>query len=89
MLPDLEHRPRTGSWRSEQRPELDLGRCVNCLLCWAYCPDEAFRVTEAALRAIDYDLCKACEICVVVCPVQAITMVPDGDPDGADSVGGV
>jgi len=93
VLPDPELRPHTGSWRSEMRPEVDLGACVNCLLCWAYCPDRAIEVSGAVMTGIDYDLCKACEICVAVCPTQAIRMVPEsaepakaktgGDGDGA------
>ena len=30
----------TGSWRSE-RPIHDEEKCINCLICWAYCPDSA------------------------------------------------
>jgi Pyruvate/2-oxoacid:ferredoxin oxidoreductase delta subunit len=31
------------------------------------------------LVGIDYDSCKGCEICVEVCPVDALTMVPEAD----------
>lgn len=77
VLPDPELRPHTGSWRSEVRPEVDLAACVNCLLCWAYCPDRAIEVSGAVMTGIDYDLCKACEICAAVCPTEAIRMVPE------------
>ncbi len=77
VLPDVTSRPRTGSWRSGGRPAADLRSCVNCLLCWAYCPDRAVLTRDAVFVGIDYDLCKACEICVAVCPVDAIQMVPE------------
>ena len=70
-------RPKTGDWRTSGRPELELERCVNCLLCWLYCPDSAFQLEAATLVGIDYDVCKGCELCVEVCPVAAVAMVPE------------
>ena len=32
---------RTGGWRTGVKPTVDLSLCVNCLLCWLYCPDSA------------------------------------------------
>jgi 2-oxoacid:acceptor oxidoreductase delta subunit (pyruvate/2-ketoisovalerate family) len=75
-------RQRTGGWRTGVRPELDLARCVDCLLCWLYCPDGAFVLAGCALERIDLDVCKGCEICAEVCPAGAIAMVEeatDGD----------
>jgi Pyruvate/2-oxoacid:ferredoxin oxidoreductase delta subunit len=37
-------RLRTGGWRTEGRPAAALEKCVNCLLCWLYCPDAAVRL---------------------------------------------
>ena len=33
--------PDTGGWRTGLKPEVELSSCVNCLLCWIYCPDSA------------------------------------------------
>ena len=91
VFPDQVVRPRTGSWRAGTRPEVTLDRCVNCLLCWVYCPDRAIQTRNAVFIGIDYDVCKGCEICVEVCPTSAILMVtegadflaaPGGDPNG-------
>jgi 2-oxoacid:acceptor oxidoreductase delta subunit (pyruvate/2-ketoisovalerate family) len=71
--------PRTGGWRTGLRPEVDLSQCVNCLLCWLYCPDSAIRLDGTTFVGFDHDYCKGCELCAVVCPVEAIQMVPDED----------
>ena len=77
ILPAEAEQPRTGGWRTGLRPEVDLSRCVDCLLCWLYCPDSAVRLDGTAFEGFDYDLCKGCEICAGVCPVEAIEMVPE------------
>jgi len=68
---------RTGSWRTGVRPELDVHACVQCLLCWLYCPDSAVRIAGSVVLGFDHDVCKGCELCAAVCPVDAIAMVPD------------
>jgi 2-oxoacid:acceptor oxidoreductase delta subunit (pyruvate/2-ketoisovalerate family) len=68
---------RTGGWRTGVKPAVDFERCVNCLLCWLYCPDSAIRLDGTTFVGFDYDTCKGCEICSVVCPVDAIAMVED------------
>lgn len=70
----------TGSWRQE-RPVLDLDRCVHCMLCWLYCSDSSVLVTDGRVTGLDYDYCKGCGICAMVCPpkASAITMVPEVD----------
>jgi 2-oxoacid:acceptor oxidoreductase delta subunit (pyruvate/2-ketoisovalerate family) len=70
---------RTGGWRSGLRPRADLDVCVNCLLCWVYCPDSAVLVSDGIFEGFDLDSCKGCEICDEMCPVNAIAMVPDVD----------
>jgi 2-oxoacid:acceptor oxidoreductase delta subunit (pyruvate/2-ketoisovalerate family) len=79
MAPDDGARPVTGDWRTGGRPLVRLDCCVNCLLCWLYCPDSAVLLEGTTLVGIDYDSCKGCEICVEVCPVDALTMVPEAD----------
>jgi pyruvate ferredoxin oxidoreductase delta subunit len=69
--------PATGGWRTVGRPEIDYSRCVNCLLCWLYCPDSAVLLDGEVLSGIEYDYCKGCEICAEICPVEAIAMVPE------------
>jgi len=77
--PEETAQPRTGSWRTGLRPAVDLSLCVNCLLCWIYCPDSAVRLDGDAFTGFDLDLCKGCELCAAVCPADAIEMVADVD----------
>jgi 2-oxoacid:acceptor oxidoreductase delta subunit (pyruvate/2-ketoisovalerate family) len=79
VRPEEAVQPRTGGWRTGLKPEADLSACVNCLLCWLYCPDSAVRLDETTFTGFDEDLCKGCELCAAVCPVGAIRMVPDDD----------
>ena len=72
-------RPTTGGWRTGSKPSADLSACVNCLLCWLYCPDAAIVLDGTAFAGFDFDVCKGCEICEAVCPVDAVRMVPETD----------
>ena len=73
-------RPQTGSWRTGLKPAVDRSLCVNCLLCWLYCPDSAVVLEGETFSGFDYEHCKGCEICAVTCPVGAIEMVPEEAP---------
>jgi Pyruvate/2-oxoacid:ferredoxin oxidoreductase delta subunit len=53
--PAAAPQPRTGGWRTGVRPEVDLGSCVNCLLCWLYCPDSAVRLEGTDFAGFDLD----------------------------------
>ncbi len=66
---------KTGDWRAF-KPIVDQGKCINCLLCWIYCPDAAI-VRKEKFIDINYDYCKGCGICANECPVKAITMVEE------------
>ena len=50
---------------------------MNCLLCWAYCPDSAIVLDAETFTGFDLDYCKGCAICAEVCPVGAIAMVAE------------
>ncbi len=78
--PQTAPRVETGSWRTGLVPEADLSKCVNCLLCWIYCPDSAIELDGTSFQGFDLGVCKGCEICAEVCPSGAILMVAE---DGA------
>jgi len=81
--------PRTGGWRTGQKPAVNLQACVNCLLCWVYCPDAAILTENKVFTGFDYDYCKGCELCVKACPTGAIEMVPETYPVvGKGEIGG-
>ncbi len=67
----------TGGWRTGEKPDVDVSRCVNCLLCWLYCPDSAIVLDGTTFAGFDLDYCKGCAICAAACPVGAIAMVPE------------
>ena len=77
--PEDAPRVRTGGWRTGVKPEVEMSACINCLLCWLYCPDSAIRLDGTAFAGFDYDVCKGCEMCAEVCPTDAIAMVADED----------
>jgi len=66
---------KTGDWRAF-RPLVDKEKCVNCLLCWIYCPDAAI-VRKEKWVEVNYDYCKGCGICAKECPKEAIKMVEE------------
>jgi 2-oxoacid:acceptor oxidoreductase delta subunit (pyruvate/2-ketoisovalerate family) len=70
-------RPLTGGWRTGGKPVADVSKCVNCLLCWLYCPDSAIILDGETFVSFDLDYCKGCAICAEVCPAEAIAMVPE------------
>ena len=77
VAPATAPRPLTGGWRTGEKPQVELSLCVNCLLCWLYCPDSAVELDGEAFAGFDLDYCKGCAICAEVCPVDAIAMVAE------------
>jgi len=65
----------TGEWRSF-KPIFHAERCIQCFICWIYCPDASIKVEKEKVVGIDMDYCKGCAICAEVCPpkANAITM---------------
>ena len=78
MEPGTAKEYKTGSWRSK-RPVVDKEKCINCLVCWMYCPDNSILVEKGEMKGIKLSHCKGCGICSVQCPKQAITMVEEGE----------
>ncbi len=66
---------KTGAWRNI-RPILELENCIQCGICWKFCPDVAIYI-EDEWPVIDYDYCKGCGICAEECPKDCITMVEE------------
>ena len=65
---------RTGDWRSV-RPVWDTEKCIQCGVCYIFCPDMAIKKTEDGYFEADLYYCKGCGICASECPKNAIEMV--------------
>lgn len=81
---------KTDKWRT-QKPVIDYGSCIRCMICWKFCPDNAIsyssegnyafpndRIDGMEAPVIDYDYCKGCGICSYECPKNSIEMIPEG-----------
>ncbi|MEZ0290146.1 MAG: 4Fe-4S binding protein [Sulfolobales archaeon] len=69
---------RTGLWRV-LRPVVNLDKCIDCGICFLYCPEDVIDWERGSKVRIDYNYCKGCGICASVCPVKAIEMIPESE----------
>lgn len=77
----------TGSWRTS-RPLFHPDRCIQCFLCWVYCPDGSIQTQDRKVIGIDYYHCKGCGVCSYECPAKpekAITMIPEAEAAAAEA----
>jgi pyruvate ferredoxin oxidoreductase delta subunit len=63
----------TGGWRTKH-PEVDKDKCIDCLVCYMYCPDSSVITKDGKLVGFDLKHCKGCGICAVECKKDAIKM---------------
>jgi pyruvate ferredoxin oxidoreductase delta subunit len=54
-----------------------MDKCIDCLTCWVYCPDDSIIIKDDKMAGIKLSHCKGCGICASVCPKKAIAMVED------------
>jgi pyruvate ferredoxin oxidoreductase delta subunit len=78
MEPGTAREYRTGTWRS-MRPVVDKDKCINCMICWMYCPDNSILVEGGEMKGFRLTHCKGCGICANQCPKDAIVMVEEGE----------
>ncbi len=67
----------TGGWRV-LRPVHDTEKCTMCNMCWISCPDSCISIGENEMK-VNLKYCKGCGLCTAVCPVEAISRVPELD----------
>lgn len=65
---------KTGNW-TNMKAEVDFKKCIQCMKCWQFCPDNAIPEKDGKRLQTDYNYCKACGICINICPVKAIKMI--------------
>jgi pyruvate ferredoxin oxidoreductase delta subunit len=78
MEPGTAREYRTGTWRS-MRPVVDKDKCINCMICWMYCPDNSILVEGGEMKGFRLTHCKGCGICANQCPKDAIVMIEEGE----------
>ena len=53
------------------RPVIDKNKCIDCKLCYVFCPDGAIDFDPIK---VNYEYCKGCGICARMCGSKAISM---------------
>ena len=66
---------KTGAWRNI-RPVVDLENCIQCGICWKFCPDMSIFI-ENEFPYVNFDYCKGFGICAEECPAKCIAMVEE------------
>jgi len=58
---------------------VDLNICIGCGNCWNTCPNDVFRMDDAAKKSvIAYPQdCQVCNMCAYYCPTGSIMVTPD------------
>jgi pyruvate ferredoxin oxidoreductase delta subunit len=59
------------------KPVIDLSKCIQCTICWKFCPDAAIDLADDN-PVVNMDFCKGCGICAEECPKKCIEMVKEG-----------
>jgi len=66
----------TGSWRNV-RPVISNEACIQCGICWKYCPDMSISEDAEGFPVVNYTYCKGCGVCAAECPSDCIEMVEE------------
>ena len=70
----------TGNWRF-LRPVVNKEECTECKTCYIYCPDACVNYSKDEGISFNLKYCKGCGVCSNVCPVGAVSRVPELDFD--------
>jgi pyruvate ferredoxin oxidoreductase delta subunit len=77
VKPGASKRNKTGSWRMEFRPKFLQKDCIACKLCVQICPEACIHGKDKNSFYCDYDYCKGCGNCAIICPKKDIEMVKE------------
>lgn len=56
--------------RTGFKPIFNQDACIQCFICWFFCPDNAFVIENEKVIGINLNYCKGCGICVAECPKE-------------------
>jgi len=74
--PGSSKKNKTGGWRT-LKPEINRDKCIKCVTCWQFCPDNSIKMDKEGKAVVDYDFCKGCGICARECPVKCIIITKE------------
>ncbi|MBW3011240.1 4Fe-4S binding protein [Candidatus Woesearchaeota archaeon] len=66
----------TGTWKTT-RPVTDYDKCIHCLKCIVYCPENCIKARNDKKAHTEFQYCKGCGLCAQVCPVKCIKIVDE------------
>ena len=72
---------KTGAWRTKLRPNYLQKDCIACRMCISICPEGCVQGKEKNTFICDYNYCKGCGLCALICPKNDIIMTEE-EPEG-------
>jgi len=75
--PESSKANKTGSWRVEAKPKFLQKNCIACKMCVFICPEGCITGEGKNTFICDYDYCKGCGNCAVICPKKDIEMIKE------------
>ncbi|KPK98183.1 MAG: hypothetical protein AMJ95_05595 [Omnitrophica WOR_2 bacterium SM23_72] len=77
VKPEKSKGDKTGAWRTQLRPVFLKKNCIACRMCVQVCPEGCVQGEEKNTFSCDYNYCKGCGFCALICPKQDIVMVEE------------
>lgn len=74
LVMDEENEPVKSDFRGLPTAYIDPARCISCDLCRQNCRFDA--ITSYGSYIVNNHACEGCKVCTLVCPADAIKMVP-------------
>ena len=76
IVRDQQSEPREFDFMGGEKAVIDAGQCIGCGLCAEHCRFDAIEVKEGCCQVDEFG-CEGCGVCQLVCPRQAVRLVPD------------
>jgi len=77
VKPGSSKATKTGTWRVETRPKFKQKECIGCKLCLSVCPEACISGEGKNTYYCDYNYCKGCGNCAIICPKKDIEMIKE------------